>query len=35
MIDCHMTNDMYILQRNLNYQGLKMLVEKQEDLCLI
>ena len=33
MIDIRMTNGMHIQQRNLTYQGLRVLVEKLEGLC--
>lgn len=33
MIDLRMSNGMHIQQRNLSYQGLKLLVEKLEGLC--
>mgnify|MGYP004694453043 FL=1 len=29
-----MTNGLHISQKNLNYQELKRLIEKLEDLCL-
>ena len=33
MVDIRMTNGIHIQQRNLNYDGLKRLVEKLEFLC--
>ena len=33
LVDIHMSNGVYLSQKNLSYEGLKSLVEKLEVLC--
>ncbi len=35
LVELRMTNGLHVSQKNLNYQELKRLTEKLEDLCLM